>query len=206
VHSFDYDADSVAATVEARRRFAQNARWTVEQGSALDGQYLETLGAFDVVYAWGVLHHTGDMWRALENVSTRVAPNGLLFISIYNDQGRRSKVWRAIKRRYVNSGKSVRRAIEMLVWCLTWGVQFLYGFAMLKPTRAYRYYRNYGRDRGMSAWHDVVDWAGGYPFEVAPPEAIFDFYRDRGFALEQLKTCAGGKGCNQFVFRRLATT
>jgi SAM-dependent methyltransferase len=203
VHSFDYDADSVAATKETRRRFGAGCSWTVEQGSALDADYLGTLGLFDVVYSWGVLHHTGDMWRGLGHVADRVGPDGLLFISIYNDQGIWSRMWRSIKRRYVNSGSLVKKSIEMLVWCRTWGVQFLWDSALLKPSRAYKYYRDYGRDRGMSAWHDVVDWAGGYPFEVASPEAIFDFYRDRGFLLERLKTCAGGKGCNQFVFRRV---
>lgn len=202
VHSFDYDGDAVAASQEARHRFGLDASWTIEQGSALDATYLDALGAFDVVYSWGVLHHTGDMWRALGNVISRVAPGGLLFISIYNDQGIRSRFWKSIKRRYVNSGALVRRSIELLVWSLTWGVQFLRDTVLLKPSRAYKYYRNYGRDRGMSAWHDVVDWAGGYPFEVASPESIFDFYHDRGFVLERLKTCAGGKGCNQFVFRR----
>ena len=52
----------------------------------------------------------------------------------------------------------------------------------------------------MSRWHDMIDWIGGYPFEVAKPEQIFDFYRAKGFVLLKLKTCAGGKGCNEFVF------
>ncbi len=56
--------------------------------------------------------------------------------------------------------------------------------------------------RGMSYWHDLIDWIGGYPFEVATPEAIFDFYTTRGFQLTKLKTCGGGLGCNEFVFRR----
>ena len=54
----------------------------------------------------------------------------------------------------------------------------------------------------MSRWHDMVDWVGGLPFEVAKPEMIFDFYHDRGFALDRLRTCAGGLGCNQFVFTK----
>jgi len=54
----------------------------------------------------------------------------------------------------------------------------------------------------MSRYYDMIDWVGGYPFEVAKPEEIFDFYRKRGFALEKLKTCGGGLGCNHFVFRR----
>jgi 2-polyprenyl-6-hydroxyphenyl methylase/3-demethylubiquinone-9 3-methyltransferase len=61
----------------------------------------------------------------------------------------------------------------------------------------------------MSALHDWKDWLGGYPFEVAKPEAVFDFFRDRGFTLSRLTTRAGTQGCNEFVFVRtapLATT
>lgn len=54
----------------------------------------------------------------------------------------------------------------------------------------------------MSLMHDLIDWVGGYPFEVAKPEEIFDFYHARGFVLQRLYTCGGGIGCNQFVFER----
>src|SRR6476620_5141731 len=65
VHSFDYDRQSVACTVHLRERFfAHDAGWTVQQGSALDADYLASLGQFEVVYSWGVLHHTGNMQRA----------------------------------------------------------------------------------------------------------------------------------------------
>src|SRR5438093_190589 len=60
VHSFDYDAHSVACTAELKRsHFPDHPNWTVEQGSILDQEYIGKLGAFDVVYSWGVLHHTG---------------------------------------------------------------------------------------------------------------------------------------------------
>jgi 2-polyprenyl-3-methyl-5-hydroxy-6-metoxy-1,4-benzoquinol methylase len=69
VYSFDYDQHSVACTRELRRRyFPDDPNWTVESGSALDRAYLESLGHFDIVYSWGVLHHTGNMWEALANV------------------------------------------------------------------------------------------------------------------------------------------
>src|SRR3954453_10925637 len=74
VHSFDFDPSSVGCTLELRRRYGADADWAVEQGSALDTAYLARLGTFDVVYSWGVLHHTGDMWRALGNVARLVAP------------------------------------------------------------------------------------------------------------------------------------
>src|SRR5579884_713942 len=86
VFSFDYDPQSVACTQEMRRRYAENSDpWTVQEGSVLDRAYLDTLGQFDVVYSWGVLHHTGAMWKALENVAGLVAPGGALCVAIYND-------------------------------------------------------------------------------------------------------------------------
>ena len=57
----------------------------------------------------------------------------------------------------------------------------------------------------MSAWRDVVDWVGGYPFEAASPEQIFEFYKAKGYSLEKLATANGSLGCNQFVFHKKAT-
>ena len=60
----------------------------------------------------------------------------------------------------------------------------------------------YARDRGTSPWHDMVDWVGGYPFEVAKPEQIFEFFKSHGFSLVRLKTCGGGIGYDEIVFVR----
>lgn len=77
VHSFDYDPLSVACTVELKKRyFADDTGWMIEQGDVLNGDYLKSLGRFDVVYSWGVLHHTGAMWQALENVEPLIAEGG----------------------------------------------------------------------------------------------------------------------------------
>src|SRR3712207_1360016 len=101
VHSFDYDPQSVACTMELRRRFfPEDSDWKVEEGSALDAEFVSSLGKFDVVYSWGVLHHTGQMWKALENVDALVAPGGKLYIAIYNDTGTQSARWKWIKRTY----------------------------------------------------------------------------------------------------------
>src|SRR5947207_225340 len=101
VYSFDVDPASVACTREMKHRFAPAALgWTIELADVLDTAYLRRLGTFDVVYSWGVLHHTGAMWRALENISGLVTPGGLLTVAIYNDQGFRSRLWRRIKRLY----------------------------------------------------------------------------------------------------------
>ena len=204
VHSFDYDTQSVGCTKELKRRYFPNdSRWTVEQGSVLDRQYLESLGLFDVVYSWGVLHHTGAMWKALENVSARVADDGRLFIAIYNDQKEISRVWKAVKRLYNASALPVR--VLLLLIC---GAYFEMGSAIKRLARIqnplpFRRWADYKKGRGMSVWHDLVDWVGGYPFEVAKPEEVFNFYYSKGFILTKLKTCAGSLGCNEFIFLKL---
>lgn len=205
VHSFDYDPQSVACALELKRRyFPEDSRWTVDAGSVLDNGYLAKLGEFDVVYSWGVLHHTGAMWNALENVVPLVAPGGQLFISIYNDQAGVSKRWRTLKRIYNGLPGFLRFPYTALVMGSR-EIKFLAISALRCKLGAYLdYVINYQRHslRGMNYWHDVIDWIGGYPFEVAKPEEIFDFYRKRGFILEKLRTCAGGHGCNEFVFRK----
>jgi 2-polyprenyl-3-methyl-5-hydroxy-6-metoxy-1,4-benzoquinol methylase len=200
VHSFDYDPQSVACTAELKRRyFPDDSRWTIEQGSVLDQDYLRKLGQWDIVYSWGVLHHTGNMWKALENVAPLVRPDGKLFISIYNDQGRMSRFWRAVKVLY-NKGVAGR----WLVTAVFVPYFVLRGLAgdIIRRRNPMRVYSEYKKTRGMSRMHDWFDWLGGYPFEVASPESVFDFYRDRGYSLRRLKTCKGGLGCNEFVFSR----
>jgi 2-polyprenyl-3-methyl-5-hydroxy-6-metoxy-1,4-benzoquinol methylase len=200
IHSFDYDADSVACTAALRDRYGQpGATWTIERGSALDADYLARLGQFDVVYSWGVLHHTGAMWQALENVIRLVKPGGLLVVAIYNDQGRISRGWKLVKR-LSNSG-AIGRSAVIAVFVPYFVVRGLV-VDVVRLRHPMARYRAYRRSRGMSMWHDWMDWLGGYPFEVASPDAIFSFFRGRGFSLERLKTCGGGLGCNEFVFSR----
>jgi 2-polyprenyl-3-methyl-5-hydroxy-6-metoxy-1,4-benzoquinol methylase len=201
VHSFDYDPDSIACTQELRRRYFPNdTDWTVEQGSALDRVYLSRLGQFDVVYSWGVLHHTGQMWRALENAGLMVAPGGLLFIAIYNDEGKKSRRWTWVKKTY-NRSKIMRGPLLAGSMLHLYWRPIVKDFLQLHPFRSLRSYGNAGR--GMSWWTDLVDWVGGYPFEVAKPEDLFHFYRDRGFELVQMTTC-NDLGCNEVVFRKKA--
>lgn len=200
VHSFDYDPQSIACTAELKRRyFPGDSNWAVEQGSVLDKNYISRLGQFDVVYSWGVLHHTGHMWEALANVVPLVKVEGRLFIAIYNDQGGASRRWRYLKKIY-NQYALLRTPLAVYTLVRQWTLAFINDGLHGRPLASWR---NYKSERGMSPWYDVVDWIGGYPFEVAKPEEIFNFYRDRGFRLDQLQTCAGGLGCNQFVFSRL---
>jgi 2-polyprenyl-6-hydroxyphenyl methylase/3-demethylubiquinone-9 3-methyltransferase len=201
VHSFDYDPQSVACAQELKRRYFQQAdNWTIEQGSALDSAYLAHLGQFDVVYSWGVLHHTGNMWQALENVILPVAAKGKLFIAIYNDQGVYSRLWTGVKRRY--SSRFVWRVPITVFFVSYFAVRGLIADLALLHKNPLNRYRQYKKSRGMSYFTDMRDWLGGYPFEVAKPETIFDFFRARGFEMVKLKTVGGGLGCNEFVFAR----
>jgi 2-polyprenyl-6-hydroxyphenyl methylase/3-demethylubiquinone-9 3-methyltransferase len=200
VHSFDYDEASVDCTGELRRRYApDDERWRVERGSALDPAYLRTLGSFDVVHAWGVLHHTGAMWQALENVLIPLAPGGRLFVTIYNDQGMASRAWRVVKRVYNALPPAARVPYTAVVIAAMEGRAALRHLVTLRPHVYLRGWMGYRGNRGMSPLYDWIDWIGGYPFEVARVDEIFEFYRKRGLFLTQLKTTAG-LGCNQFVF------
>ncbi|MBD1920402.1 class I SAM-dependent methyltransferase [Microcoleus sp. FACHB-831] len=200
VHSFDYDPDSVGCTQELKRRyFPDDNNWIIERGSVLDADYLKSLGQFDIVYSWGVLHHTGAMWQALENVTLPVAERGRLFIAIYNEQGSKSNRWRQIKKLYCSgiAGKTLVSTVFIPYFILG-------GLAVdiLKARNPIARYTDYKKSRGMSRVYDWFDWLGGYPFEVAKPEDIFKFYRDKNFELENLITCGGGLGNNQFVFKK----
>jgi 2-polyprenyl-6-hydroxyphenyl methylase/3-demethylubiquinone-9 3-methyltransferase len=202
VHSFDYDPQSVACTTELKRRFfPDDPHWIVEQGSVLDKDYLAQLGQWDIVYSWGVLHHTGEMWHALENIAEISKAGGLLFLAIYNDQGGASRRWAWLKKIY-NKNRFLRLPLACYTMIRQWGITFARDLLKGAPLQSWRGYKV---TRGMSAWHDVVDWIGGYPFEVAMPEEIFYFFQSHGFNLMRLKTCAGGIGCNEFVFLKQPT-
>lgn len=199
VHSFDYDPQAVACAAELKRRFyPDDGCWTIEEGSALDPTYLSSLGVGDIVYSWGVLHHTGAMWQALENIIPTVAPTGTLFIAIYNDQGRSSRYWKTIKCTYNRLPARLKFLVLWPVFARLWGPAFARGLLRGKPFHSWR---AYSIQRGMSPWRDVIDWVGGYPFEVARPGDIFAFYRQRGFTLLKLKTTSD-LGCNEYVFKR----
>jgi 2-polyprenyl-3-methyl-5-hydroxy-6-metoxy-1,4-benzoquinol methylase len=201
VRSFDYDPKSVACAAELRQRYyPSDAAWVVERGSILDRTYCASLGRFDVVYSWGVLHHTGNMWEAIANAMALVAPGGKLCLAIYNDQGRASKSWKAIKQFYNSAPRPFRAVILGLCAIRLRGPTLVRNILTGRPFKSW-----FGdTERGMRIWTDIVDWVGGYPFEYAKPEEIFEFARDRGFTLRQLKTCAGGHGCCEYIFDRTA--
>jgi 2-polyprenyl-3-methyl-5-hydroxy-6-metoxy-1,4-benzoquinol methylase len=196
VCSFDFDPASVACTRELRSRYFPNdSSWNVHEGSVLNKEFLESLGKFDVVYSWGVLHHTGRMWDALGNVAPLVKQDGVLFLAIYNDEGRKSRYWWKVKKWYCSGlmGKAI---------VLSLFIPYFFSRAVLAcALRRENVFATYKNNRGMSVVHDWFDWLGGFPFEVARVEEIFNFYRDKGFVLRNLRTNSG-LGNNHFVFAK----
>ncbi len=200
VTSFDSDPESVNCTVELKERYSRdNTNWAVLHGSILDKEFISKLGKFDFVYSWGVVHHTGNMWAAVENVKSLVADGGFLYLAIYNDQGFTTKIWRAIKRLYILSPSLLRKLILVTLYVRLWGPTTIKDFLKGRP---FHTWKNYRSRRGMSAHYDVIDWVGGYPFETASPDQIVDTVGE-GFCLVKIKTCGSGHGCNEFVFRKV---
>jgi len=203
VVAFDYDNDSVACTEELRRRYAPDAtNWEIMQGSALDPAFMARLGQFDLVYSWGVLHHTGAMWPAIELAQSRVTQHGTLLLALYNDQGWRSRSWHAVKHLYCSS--TLGRRLVMATFYPLFAMYALWQDARhlhMPGTHA----RNYVRKRGMSLLHDWRDWLGGYPFEVAKPDEVARKLAAGGFKLQN-QTLTQGLGCNEFVFAKHATS
>ena len=203
VTSFDYDRFSVACTRKLKElHFVDDPHWRIEQGSILDEQFVRSLGLFDIVYSWGVLHHTGAMWQALENAAIPVAPGGLLVIAIYNDQGWKSRLWKIVKKVYCSGliGRWLMTALFVPLFVAAFFIADLLKFR--NPLS--RYGSAYDA-RGMSVLTDIIDWIGGYPFEVASEEQIIDFYRKRNFRLIRKKVTKG-LGCNEFVFQKDAAS
>ena len=192
VTSVDYDPASVFCTQMLRERyFSADENWTVHEGSILDHKFIEGLGQFDVVYSWGVLHHTGAMYQAFAEAAGVVKNHGLLFIAIYNDQGFASKYWTYIKRIYNQGlwGRFLMVGIHApYLYGLRWVVRAASGRLVI--------------ERGMSLWYDMIDWLGGYPFEYAKPEDVFGFFHDLGFQLDKLTTNRSRMTCNEFVFQK----
>ena len=205
VFSFDYDTDSVGCTQELRHRYyREDPQWQIEQGSVLNRDYLARLGTFDIVYSWGVLHHTGAMWDALENVKPLVPVGGQLFIAIYNDQGASTDRWFEIKRRYNSLPKPLALLFALSIIAREERQSLRDHWRNGTTTDWARTWRDYDKisTRGMSRWHDWIDWIGGYPYERATIEQIVDHYGGDGFRLTKLCDRSSGYGCNEFVFRR----
>jgi len=202
VTSFDFDPESVEATTFLKSRYAPgDTDWRIDAGSALDTDYLAQLGQYDVVYSWGVLHHTGAMWDALENIKHLVKPDGQLYIAIYNDRGETSQLWLKRKQRYC----SLPGVLKPFYFLYVYGPHELK--KLIKSVRKGKVsgyiesWSGYKRSRGMTRLYDMIDWLGGLPYEFAKASTLRDFYEKDGFKLEKLIENPN-TGCHELLFRR----
>jgi 2-polyprenyl-6-hydroxyphenyl methylase/3-demethylubiquinone-9 3-methyltransferase len=198
VTSVDVDPLSIACVTELRAGSAVAASWDVTIGSVLDADFVGALPAASRVYSWGVLHHTGAMWPALENLQTRVAPGGLLCLALYREP---RHVWaHMFLKRLYNKSPRVARPLLAASYAGAWlGLRTVCGRG--NPVS---YVRNYGRNsRGMTFWRDVEDWLGGLPCEFAAIADVRSFLAHWGF--EELRVMPGTPGGNaEYLFRRVA--
>jgi SAM-dependent methyltransferase len=197
--SFDFDKESVATTERIRQGVGAPDNWTVIQGSVLDQTFMASLPKSDIVYSWGVLHHTGDMWSAVRNATTAMKPDGIYYIALYsadNYVNPPPEYWLKIKRDYNRAGSFGKRIME---W------RYLMRFQILPQLRAGRLpmqmFGKYGM-RGMTFWTDVRDWLGGYPMDFASFADTQSFgIKELGLDLVNVKT---GEGCTEYLFCCLA--
>ena len=195
--SFDYDPHSVAATRLLKKYAGDPENWEVKQGSILDKQFVTSIEPADIVYSWGVLHHTGDMWQAVKNTKTCMKNDSLLYIALYGDDlyfDLPKSYWVEIKKQYNLVGAIGRKKIEL--WYF-W--EFYLEKKIKNIPRLIIQAREYKKSRGMDMYRDAVDWLGGWPFEFASVEEVTKFVSQQmGLELTNLTT---GQACIEYLFK-----
>lgn len=200
--SFDYDPYSISCTDTLRARyFPDESRWTVQQGSILDTAFFETLGKHDIVYSWGVLYHTGANYQEIENAASKVEAGGLLYIAIFNNQGRKSKFWWHIKRFYSSLPRLLQRPSAVGQGIFFQIINIFKYTLKGKPQVAIKPLLNYRKNRGMSIFHDMIDWIGDFPYEYATLEELNEYLYKFGFAPVNVVP-ASSLGCPEIVYRK----
>jgi len=189
--SFDYDKFSVKATKYFWEKEGKPENWKVTEGSILDEKFVNNLGQFDIVYSWGVLHHTGNMWEAIKNASTLVKPNGLFLLSLYQGVDTYEHDLK-LKTKYNKSGFFGKKLME-LQWIIDI-IKYKKRMGLKKP-----YAWNEKRERGMNVYYDIKDWLGGLPYEVSSDKQILDFLAPKGFELVKKDMKAA---CGVYLFEK----
>lgn len=192
--SFDADEHSVQTTEYIKNNKADAQNWTVRHGSILDKNFIAGIEPADIVYSWGVLHHTGDMWTAIRNAAGLVKDGGLFYIALYTTDFE-SEYWLEVKKRYNRSGNFGKKWMEA-----KYIIRRLLIPHLLKLKNPLKVVKDYQKNRGMSYFHDVRDWLGGYPYEFArPEEAILFCQNELGLKLINLKT---GEANTEYLFKK----
>lgn len=197
VTSLDYDANSVAATKMLHEHVGSPANWEVFQGSVLDQLRMESLPRADVVYSWGVLHHTGDVWTAIRNAARPLERGGMFYIALYSADVQKNptpEFWLKTKQRYLHGSWFRKRWLELwYIW------RFMLSYRIWRIPRLIRHWREHKKNRGMDLMTDIRDWLGGWPMEFCYDEDV------KRFAVNELKlelvNIATGEANTEFLFK-----
>ena len=194
VVSFDVDPSSVSAAQRIREIKENPANWTVLHGSILDEAFVSSLEQADIVHAWGVLHHTGDMWKAIERTAKLMKEDGLMYIALYTTTPK-SDYWHQVKIRYNQMSPTGKKVMEY--WYVFRHTLIPHFIRLKNP---FRHIRQYRQSRGMAYFTDVKDWLGGYPYEHAKVEEVLRFCRTQ-FNLE-LVNIRTGEANTEYLFAK----
>ncbi len=198
VVAIDVDPDSVSTADTVLERNWPGTNKTVRRVSVFDLEK-ERFGEFDIVYSWGVLHHTGDMNRAIETAAKHVKPGGLFAVALYGKTPY-CNLWKRIKRWYVNASPAQQARAER-TYIRLFGL-----YLLLRGKRLSTHIAGYKRKRGMDFRHDVRDWIGGYPYESIAPRELARLLTPLGFDLirQNVRKRSGlfGSGNDEYLFRR----
>jgi len=190
VVAFDVSKESIGASLINKKKFAPNNKISFSINSVFDAK-ISKLGKFDIVYSWGVLHHTGKMLKSIDISTSLVKKNGLFVIAIYEKHWS-SLLWKLIKKTYNISPKYIKKIMIMLFY-------WVIAFAKLVVTKKNPFA---DKKRGMDFYYDVVDWMGGYPYEYASRQEIESYVEKKGFKLVRFVKSHVPTGCNEYVFSR----
>lgn len=195
VVGIDVDPFSVETSKMIREMSGATRDWEVLHGSILDDAFVAKVESADIVYSWGVLHHTGDLWKAVRNAASLVGEGGVFYIAIYEKTGR-SDFWIALKKEYNRASPLRKRAMELSYVYR----HFFAGRAPRYVLESVRYMREYRKTRGMEFWTDIRDWLGGWPYEPATPTEMTDFCEGvLGLRTVKVKT---GEANVEYLFSR----
>jgi SAM-dependent methyltransferase len=198
IASFDVDPYSVATTQKIHEMYGSPANWQIAQGSILEDTFLRTVEPADIVYSWGVLHHTGNVWQAIRNAATFLKPGSIFYIAIY-DKTPDTPYWIDIKKKY---NRSTGLGKKLMEFSYVWRA-FFKTASLSRVKQSFNYIKNYKKSRGMEFWTDVKDWLGGWPYEPATQEEICSFCEET-LGLERIKVKTGEANI-EYLFKKKTT-
>jgi hypothetical protein len=182
-----------------KKKEENHDNWEIKKGSALDDNFIKSLGEFDIVYSWGVLHHTGNMYKAFDNIINLIKSGGFFYLAIYNKNDKfklegTSNFWLKVKKFYNNSNFFIKKSMELIYFNY-------YVLGLLTNLKnPFRHIKNYSSKRGMDFFTDIKDWLGGYPYEYASIQEVTDYFKKYDLKCEKYKE-ARSIGCNEYLFK-----